>query len=208
MDNAGGVIGLGFFSSLFAAPGIAIFSSGLLIIFKSDNIGQCVIGIFPMLFALPFMAVPIIMSLTMGIWGIAITGYSLAFTYIACLVLGKTTNVCNARNPCQIGGSNRRTSQPQSHRIQPPVAVPASPLILNNINNNNNYANLNAHMRSPMENHYNQHNSRLQNGINFNHNNNTNEQMEGFPDTMHPPSYNEPPAYYAEEAPPPPYHPQ
>lgn len=221
MDGVGPAIGFGLFSSFFATAGMTVSGIGLTIIFKSDNIGQCVTGIFPMLFGLPFMAVPVILSFSIGNWGIAITGYTLAFTYIGCVVLRRTTNVCDARNPCQIGGGNRTTThQPQSHRIQPPVAaIHASPISQNNINhNNNNYSNVNAHMRSPMENHYNQYNPRVQNvPTKVINNNKSEEQIEGLQDTMPPPlSYNElppyyanqaPPPYYAEEAPPP-YNPQ
>lgn len=122
----------GFVSSIFAGAGLRIFMAGVLITYQCENKTQCIKGTIPIIFALPFMTVPIIMSLPMENWEIAIIGYSLAFIYNVIARIKSNLHMCQGNNPCQMVNCNRKKTQ-QMHKMQ-----------TENDMNNSNHSNLNV----------------------------------------------------------------
>ena len=121
--------GMGIFSSIFASAGLFVISGAWGNFLRQETWTPQLLmqTLFTSLFGVPFVAVPLIISASTGIWLVGLIGYSIPFTFCICLFMGRNGRF-NHRNPFHLNGvrynhnhnrnHNRNDIEMQQPRIQ------------------------------------------------------------------------------------------
>lgn len=95
----GWAIGLGIFTSFFAAAGLLVWIQTILALKEENECNPCLIGfaLFRFAFACPFIAIPFIVGYGTPTM---IIGYTLPFFYFSCYICSQYS-ICQCKNPIQ-----------------------------------------------------------------------------------------------------------